>query len=311
MPMLIWAWLRTSVSSRRCASSIARVPQARAPSASSARVQSRRRGAVRHRELVSGRKPLEQSHGLLAGLHRLGYSTGTPENRRESAQRVPLTTPVAKPSVALDGALLRLDGLVRLVGQVALERAALEQLGPRLQRLLVREPERPRVLGGGLDGARRAKRPEPPLPARTRAPPPGHPPPRRGARAARARERRWVGRRAPRAPLMKSDPPVRRQRLLDGKARKLVAECDPRRGDREHAGGQAFVQLVDDIRCERLEEPELDRGRHDRRRLEQRARRGLRRAARASTASLTVSGISPSPAASTSVTKNGFPSVLR
>ena len=82
----------------------------------------------------------------------------------------------------------------------------------------------------------------------------------------------WVGERRERL-LMKSDPPVRRQRLLNGEARELVAECHTCRGGREHAGGQAFVELVDDIRCERLEEPELDRGRHDRRRLEQRARR--------------------------------------
>ena len=47
-------------------------------------------GAVRHRELVSGLEPLEQSYGLLAGLRRLGYSAGTPEKRRESAQRVAL-----------------------------------------------------------------------------------------------------------------------------------------------------------------------------------------------------------------------------
>jgi hypothetical protein len=106
--------------------------------------------AVPHRELVSGRELLEQSHGLPAGLRRLSHSTRTPEKGRESAQRVPLGTPVAKSSVALDCAVLRLSGLVCLVGQVALERAALEELRLRLQRLFLCEPQRPRVLGGGL-----------------------------------------------------------------------------------------------------------------------------------------------------------------
>ena len=105
---------------------------------------------------------------------------------------------------------------------------------------------------------------------------------------------------------------VGRQRLLDGEAGELVAEGHAPGCRRQHAGRQAFLEAVGGLTGERVEEPELGLRRRDRHRLQQRpAPRDSSRAMRASTASRTVGGVFALPAASTSVTKNGLPAVVR
>ena len=88
------------------------------------------------------------------------------------------------------------------------------------------EPERPRILGGGLAVRAERSRALGGLPARSE---------HRVAVARRlgmVREPREIGSavggsRAPRAPSMKSDLRFGAQRLLDGKAGELVAEATP------------------------------------------------------------------------------------
>ena len=129
--------------------------------------------------------------------------------------------------------------------------------------------------------------------------------PRRGARAARG-----PGRRRARSAASAARAARRRRArsTLDAQSRELVPKRDaspvdaracPTAGTRR-AGGRAAG--------ERLEEPQL-RHAMERRRPPRAASRPGEARRRASTASRTVGGISSSPAARTSVTKNGLPPV--
>src|SRR5262249_58270790 len=59
------------------------------------------------------------------------------------------------------------------------------------------------------------------------------------------------------------DPAVRRQRLLDGERRELVAERNGLVGRGEHPRGEAGLQLVEEVARNPLEEPELGLRRGD------------------------------------------------
>lgn len=61
---------------------------------------------------------------------------------------------------------------------------------------------------------------------------------------------------------------MRRQRLLDGKPGQLVSKRDAVRLRLEHAGGQAFLEVVACVAGESLEQPQLGLLRHDRHRFE-------------------------------------------
>jgi hypothetical protein len=123
-------------------------------------------------------------------------------------------------------------GLVRQVGQVALVRAALRS-SARASNGCSSANRSARAYWAAASRCAPCKRPEPPrrreLEHRLRV----------TGRLGVVRKPRElcraggrVGERCERL-LMKSVPPVRRQRLLDGKARKLVAECHTCRGGRE------------------------------------------------------------------------------
>ena len=105
---------------------------------------------IRHGELTSRRKGLEQLHCFHRRPCRLHSSAGTPEDLGEPAQRSALGEPVAGRSIQLQHAFDRVDGVAALVRQVALVRAALEEPGALRHREVIGEPERAGVLGGRL-----------------------------------------------------------------------------------------------------------------------------------------------------------------
>ena len=271
----------------------------------------RRDAGVREAQLASGRQPLQHRHGLITGLLGRADPTWTPHELRALAQGAPLREPVADLAVALRGQVERLDRLVELIGDVALVRAALQQVAPLRARETIGVPECSRVLRGGL-----AVRPE------------GGRPQGRGRRelehgvdvAGRLgvmRESRQVracaGALAQSAQGVAMQPGafVRADRALDRQSRQLVPERDSVAVHLEHARGEALVEMRDARPCEGAEQIHLHARRNDRHRLEQAVAPGDTRPARARTASTTVGGISSSPAARTSVTKNGLPSVRR
>jgi hypothetical protein len=115
--------------------------------------------AVRHRELVPPRLlELEHRNRLLSDRHRLLDVARVSEQAREGAKRVALAARVAGPPVALDGALLRGDGVVELADQVARVRPLVEELSLPTGVETVRESHCPPVLGGCLPlGAQRGR----------------------------------------------------------------------------------------------------------------------------------------------------------
>ena len=267
--------------------------------------------SVRHRELVTRGKSFEQLDRLLGGLDRLGLAGHVEEDegarpkaalpppsacRPRGSTRSPHRSPRALPRLGRRGSTRRIGGaaaphdprvegrrrsaaLSRTVPPPPYARRATLPARPLESRtgarLRSRQPLPHGAQGGPgpqLPGTRRAQRAPPDgEPARG----PAGPPPR--SRAARAR----VGKRLRPAP------------------------AD------EHPGGQAFVQRTEHVGGDRLEQAELGARRNDGDDLEQRTgRRASSREARASTASRTVDGISSTPAASASVTKNGLPPVI-
>ena len=176
--------------------------------------------------------------------------------------------------MALDLTREGFDRLVRLVGQIALVGAALEQLRPLLWREAVGEPERPLVLRGSLavrtqGGCARAGL--------------GREAKHGGAVSGGfgvVREPLYIGspgwgfrQRVQRLPV-ELEPPDRRERCLHGEPRELVPERHTARAVRKHPGRQAFVEITDNLSGERLEQPELDVRGRDRNRLDVEARQG-------------------------------------
>ena len=195
---------------------------------------------------------------------------------------------------------------------IALVRAALKQVAPLRERETIGVPECSRVLRGGL-----AVRPE------------GGRPQCRGRRelehgvdvAGRLgvmRESRQVracaGALAQSAQgvVMQPGAFVRADRALDRQSRQLVPERDSVAVHLEHARGEALVEMRDARPCEGAEHRSISmRGGTIATVSSRPYASGDTRPARARTASTTVGGISSSPAARTSVTKNGLPSVRR
>jgi hypothetical protein len=88
--------------------------------------------AVRHGELPSRWQPFEQRHGSPAGLLGFRHPAGAPEDLGEPAQRIAFLSTVTDLAVPLQRVLSRLDRLEALIGEIALARPPLEQLGPFL-----------------------------------------------------------------------------------------------------------------------------------------------------------------------------------
>ena len=96
---------------------------------------------------------------------------------------------------------------------------------------------------------------------------------------------------------------MREKARLDGEPGELVAEGHAVAVATNDAGLETGVQVLELLGHDRFQEPQFGAERHDRDRVEQPSRRlGEQRAVRARTASLTVSGSSPPPAAKISVT---------
>ena len=230
----------------------------------------RRDAGVREAQLASRRQPLQQRHGLITGLLGRADPTWTPHELRALAQGAPLREPVADLAVALRGQVERLDRLVELIGDVALVRAALQQVAPLRERETIGVPECSRVLRGGL-----AVRPE------------GGRPQCRGRRelehgvdvAGRLgvmRESRQVRAcacalaQSAQGVAMQPGAFVRADRALDRQSGQLVPERDSVAVHLEHARGEALVEMRDARPCEGVQEQiHLHARRNDRHRLEQ------------------------------------------
>ena len=175
---------------------------------------------------------------------------------------VALAPGVAGGAVLLQRAPPGLDGARDVVDQVALVRAALEQLGAALAlqvgavaqragelrgRLAMGAEHRRALAGGGrveqhrvgVAGGLRVMREAGGI--------------RASAVRGERRQRRAVERQAP----------VRRQRVLDRDARDLVAEADGVALRAQHPRGQAFVEVVELALGERVEQPQLGARRRD------------------------------------------------
>src|SRR6185312_5890568 len=87
---------------------------------------------------------------LITGLLGRADPTRTPHEVGALAQGAPLREPVADLAVALRGQVERLDRLVELIGDVALVRAALQEVAPLRARETIGIPECSRVLRSGL-----------------------------------------------------------------------------------------------------------------------------------------------------------------
>ena len=206
--------------------------------------------------------------------------------------RVALAQAVAAGVVLGERLAARVDRVLHRRGQVALVRAPLEQRGALLARQAVREAQRAGELCRRL--AVRAERRRA-LAGRRREPqhrvavagrlgvvgeprevdlPPG----RAGERGQRAPVER-----EPRGPA--AAPPRSATRAIS--CRNATAS----RSRAQHPGGEALLEMAELAAGQRLQQPELGARRRDRHRVEQRAGRPApSRAARASTASRTLSG---------------------
>ena len=80
-------------------------------------------------ELAAGRVALEQRHRSLGRLSRFGRSPRAPHHLRERDERHRFAALVTELSMTRERALERLDRTGRVVDEVALVRAPLQQLG--------------------------------------------------------------------------------------------------------------------------------------------------------------------------------------
>ena len=206
----------------------------------------------------------------------------------------------------------RTDRVVRLIGEVALVRAPREKGRDLVGGQALGEAERARVLVGRLPmrrdrrGIRGRERCElehgVPVPGRLRV----VREPRQLAILPPAREERVE------CGAMQAARAGRWNRLLDGESGELVPERDALPHRDEHAGGDALVEPGVDGAGKRLDEARSPRAAARSRQRRERPGRPARAVpVRARTASRTVAGISVPPDASTSVTKNAFPAVVR
>ena len=85
---------------------------------------------IRQRELAARRQTFEQRDCVARRPLRFGDPAGTPKELRKLAQRVAFPESVAHRPPALNCFFERGDSFVVLIGQEALLRAALEQIGP-------------------------------------------------------------------------------------------------------------------------------------------------------------------------------------
>ena len=111
--------------------------------------------------------------------------------------------------------------------------------------------------------------------------------------------------------LVRSHPPVRGQRILDGETCQLVAKRDAVLLCVEHSGSQTLVEVVHSGARQALEEPQLGLLRHDRDRVEHQPRCGAEACGTGENRVTNRGRDLALPAASTSSTKKGLPAVLR
>jgi hypothetical protein len=228
--------------------------------------------AVGHRQLRPRLERLEQVDGAPRLVLRRRLLTGEPRQARQPAARVALAQAVAGASVLLERAAARVDRVADAIGQIALVRAALQQLGAALGWQVVGEAQRALELGRGLAmGAERGG-----VLAGVR----GVVQHRLGVarRVGVVREPREVAR-APRRGgqrgkrrAVQVHAAVGRQRLLDRGARDLVAERHHIALGAQHARGDAGLEPAEVVARQRLEQPQLGALRHDRDRFEHAAR---------------------------------------
>src|SRR6266511_1898774 len=184
-------------------------------------------------------------------------------------ERLALFERVAHHPAALERLLEGRDSLVVLIGDVTLSRATLEQLRAPGGRQSIAESEGPRVLRSRL--AVRTERRRAGGRCRCEA--------KHGVDVAGGlgvvrepgkipRAACWIGERRE-GFAVQVDPPVERDRFLDGEAGELVPERDACRLGRGHARRQALAETVDRLAGKRLEQPELTLLRDDRDRLEE------------------------------------------
>ena len=175
------------------------------------------------------------------------------------------------------------------------------------------EAESARVLGRSLAMSADLRRQAACQRAHSGGPPPGPRPPPRGGPLApgRARQRQV----SPSAASARRCRTRARSGARESSIVRRASSCrkpTPLGRRDEHARGEALLEGAQLAGHERFEKPQLGvRGRDRGRRPGARAHRRPSRALRASTASRTVAGISSPGAARTSLTKNGFPPVLR
>ena len=150
-PTLFSAWMWISSSPSRAARSIARSPHATAPSTSSASMQIWAKRAYAIASSRPGVTPSRTSTAIRAASDGLGRPPRAPQRvgRADTGRRAcARTSPTRwRSSIARCSSDDRLAGLL---GQHALVRAALEQLGALGRRQRVGEAQGPRVLGDAL-----------------------------------------------------------------------------------------------------------------------------------------------------------------
>jgi len=233
--------------------------------------------AVGDPQLVPLREGLENRDRFLAGLHRFLGSADVAEQPRQRAQRVTLRARVADLTVTVERLLLGRQRLVELPDHVARVCAALEQVAPGLEPEAPGEPQGAGVLSSGL--ARRADL------ARVVACSGRVPQDRlgvagclrvvRGPREVDRLRLRDVRLEGFERAAVEVQPPCGRESFLDREAREHVPEGDAGLVGREHAGGQAGLELVHRVAGEALEEPQLRLRGDDGDGLEQAAGAGL------------------------------------
>ena len=227
---------------------------------------------------------------------------GEPDQARQPAVRVPRAQMIAELAVLGQRQPPGLDRRLNIIGQVALVRAALEQLGALGVPEKVGEAQRAGELSGGLTvcAHRGGALPGPHRVAQHRVGVSGRlgmmGDPGQIPTLTAGDDQRLQG------ASVQGDGAVGRQRLLHHHPRDLVPERDAVAFAPEHPRGQAALQLGDLVTGQGLQQPQLGVPGHDRHRVDAaRGRLASSRAARASTASRTLPGIDP-PAARASVT---------
>jgi hypothetical protein len=221
------------------------------------------------RELAARRQGREQLDGIPGAALRLHGSSGTPQEVGEPAQRFAFLELVAEGTAMLERLLERRDPLVVLIGQVAAAGLPLEQLGELPSRKPLAETQGAGVLRSCLavGAERRGALRRSGGVAKDRLHVAG------GLRVvcepgevACAVRRFSEGRERSAVEL---GSPGRSERLLDGYSGELVAEGDAALTGHEHARHETFVQMLEALLAERLQEPELGLRRYDGDGLEQ------------------------------------------